>query len=208
MPEAEAAQLRALVGAKRAKVLEPQFAEAASAYSDERFRDASKALKPIVEEAPEFAAARELFGLTLYRLGRWKPAIRELQAFTDLSRGSVEQHPVLADCYRAIGRYDKVDELWEELREASPGGDLVTEGRIVAAGALADQGRTADAIRLLEKGWKSPKRAKLHHLRRAYALGDLYERAPDVPKARATFAWVAAQDPQFADAAERAAALS
>ena len=48
------------------------------------------------------------------------------------------------------------------------------------AGSLADRGDVKGAIRLLEQGWKFPKRAKVHHLRRAYALADLYERAGDV----------------------------
>ena len=39
--------------------------------------------------------------------------------------------------YRAQARWADVDELWQELREASPSGELVTEGRIVAAGAQA-----------------------------------------------------------------------
>ena len=59
---------------------------------------------------------------------------------------STEQHPVLADCYRALKRTEAVPGLWEELREASPSAELVTEGRIVMAGALADKGGVAGAI--------------------------------------------------------------
>ena len=54
--------------------------------------------------------------------------------------GSTEQHPVLADCYRALRRYDEVEPLWQELREVSPSAELVAEGRIVYAGSLADRG--------------------------------------------------------------------
>ena len=53
----------------------------------------------------------ELFGLTLYRLGQWKDAADHLEAFRELS-GSTEQHPVLADCYRALGRWNDVDAMW------------------------------------------------------------------------------------------------
>ena len=42
--------------------------------------------------APEVAAIRELYGLTLYRLGRWREAVRELRAFHELT-GSFDQHP-------------------------------------------------------------------------------------------------------------------
>ena len=89
---------------------------------------------------------RELLGLVHYRLGQYPAATRELLAFADLT-GSVEQHPVLMDCWRAQRRYDKVEELWEELAQSSPSGALVTEGRIVLAGAQADSGRVAGGDR-------------------------------------------------------------
>ena len=153
------------------------------------------------------AAVRELTGLALYGTGQWAAAAKELEAFRNLT-SSVEQHPVLADCYRALKRYPKVAELWEELREASPGAALVTEGRIVAAGALADQGDVKGAIRLLERGPVRPSgRTGTHHARLWYALADLYERAGDAPKARDLFARVVAVEPGLADAAERLAAL-
>ena len=68
---------------------------------------------------PQGRRARELYGLTLYRQAKWRPAIKELEAFRMLT-GSTEQNPVLADCYRAFGDYGMVDDLWEELRQASP----------------------------------------------------------------------------------------
>ena len=147
-----------------------------------------------------------MLGLTYYREGQWKEAIRELEAFRELT-GSTEQNPVLADCYRAKGEFAKVEALWDELREDSPGADLVAEGRIVAAGALADQGRFTDAIRLLESGRKKVTKPQERHLRMAYALADLYERAGDVPGARTQFGWVRSQDPDFADVADRLASL-
>lgn len=203
----DAPELVALVGAQRADRLEGRLSEAATAFSGERFGESRQLLAPIVREVPELAEGRELYGLTLYRLGRWKDAARELDAFVQLSGGSTEQHPVLADCRRALRQYREVDRLWEELRESSPSGALVTEGRIVAAGSLADRGDLGAAIRLLSKGFRFPKRPMDHHLRRAYALADLYERSADVPQARTLFAQVARAEPGFLDAAERAAAL-
>ena len=118
---------------------------------------------------------------------------------------------MLADCYRALGRYDEVDALWRELREHSPSAELVAEGRIVAAGALADQDRVADAVRLLEqsvkRGGKAPRHARPHHLRLWYALADLYERTGDVPQARDLFRRVEAAAPDFADVSRRVRAL-
>lgn len=180
--------------------------EAARAFERERFSEARGLLRPLAEQAPSSASVRELLGLTYYRLGRWKPAIKELEAFASLT-SSTEQHPILADSYRALGRWGRVEELWEELREASPGADLVAEGRIVLAGSMADRGDVAGAIAVLEKAKTRPQRPKPHHLRMAYALADFRERAGDVAGARELFGWIAAQDPQFADAADRARAL-
>src|SRR3546814_7952748 len=95
---------------------------------------AKKFSKPVVDTAPTAASVRELLGLSYYRLGRWKLAINELEAFRELA-GTAEQHPVLADCYRAMGRHAKVAELWEDLRQVSPSAALVAEGRIVYAGS-------------------------------------------------------------------------
>lgn len=163
-------------------------------------------MRPLADSAPGVPAVRELYGQALYRLGRWKAAARELEAFRGLT-GSVEQHPVLADCYRALRRYDDVEALWRELSAASPGAALVAEGRIVAAGALADQDRVRDAIRLLQPGVKPARKAKEHHLRVAYVLADLYERAGDLPQARELFQRVASSDPNFVDVEARLRAL-
>lgn len=190
----------------RGERLEGRLKEASRAFKRERYGEAHSILRSLAREAPGVSEVRELFGLTLYREGKWKEAIRELTAFGELT-GSTEQHPVLADCHRAVGRFDDVDRLWDELRAASPGADLVAEGRIVAAGALADRGRVADAIRLLESGRRKVARPQERHLRMAYALADLYERAGDVPGARALFSWLRDQDPEFADVADRLSAL-
>jgi tetratricopeptide (TPR) repeat protein len=82
------------------------------------------------------------------------------------------------------------------------------EGRIVYAGSLADRGRRDDAIAVLEKrAQDKPRRVQEHHARLWYALADLYERAGDIPRARALFRKVQRFDAQFADVAERLAAL-
>jgi tetratricopeptide (TPR) repeat protein len=185
---------------------EARLREASDAFRRERYEDARRILRPLAEQAPSASSVRELYGLTLYRLGRWAQAVRELEAFRTQT-GSTEQHPVLADSYRALGRYAEVEELWEELRAESPSAELVAEGRIVAAGALADQGRLPEAIRLLEAAPKRTGRPRLHHLRIAYALADLYERAGELPRARELFGLVADADPDFVDIQARLRAL-
>ena len=206
MPRPVTAELGAAVGPSKAPRFEQRLGEAVRAYERDRYDEARRTLKPLAAAAPGAASVRELYGLTLYRLGRWADAIRELEAFHALT-GSWDQHPVLADCHRALGHWGAVERIWEELRRASPGADLVTEGRIVAAGALADQGDLGGAIRLLERAPAGRKRPRLHHLRLWYALADLYERAGEVPRARELFRSILAHDPDFVDVPERLAAL-
>lgn len=180
--------------------------DAAHAFERERYEEARKLLRPLAELAPQASTVRELLGLTYYRLGKWSDALRELSAFREMAR-STEQHPVLADCNRALKRHREVEDLWEELREESPSPDLVAEGRIVMAGSLADRGMLTEATSLLERSQKGVKRAQVHHLRQAYVLADLYERGGDIARARETFRWIIDHDSGFADAAERAGSL-
>ena len=196
------AQLAKAVGNARSERVERRLGEAADHFENDRYGDAARILKKLSDEAPTVPAVRELYGLTLYRKENWTQAARELEAFRLLSN-STEQHPVLADCYRALRQWPQVEELWNELREASPDAELVTEGRIVMAGSLADRDRVVDAIRLLQAGWSFPKRPRPHHLRRAYTLADLYERAGEVPRARDLFQRIRTADPDFADVGDR-----
>lgn len=179
------------------------YKRAAKEFENEQFTDARKTVKPLAETYPRIADLHELHGLALYRLGKWSEAIVALETFRSQS-GTAEQHPVLMDCHRALGQWADVDELWRELGELSPSADLVSEGRIVAAGAAADRGFVDEGVRILEKGWKIPGDPMEHHLRRAYALADLLERDGKLPKSRKLFAWVASKDSTFGDAAERA----
>ena len=132
--------------------------------------------------------------------------MKELEAYAELS-DAVDQNPVLMDCYRAQRRWRKVETAWEELAAVSPSGDVVAEGRIVYAGALADQGRIDDALALLRKRADVIRDPKEYHLRLWYALADLEERAGNLARARELFDRVRQADPQYVDVAERCAAL-
>jgi tetratricopeptide (TPR) repeat protein len=204
--DADDASLRQAVAPARLARVQERLRDATKAFQRERFDDARRILRPLAEQAPTAVSVRELLGLTYYRLGRWKQAVAELEAVQQLT-GTTEQHPVLADAYRALGRHDRVRELWEDLRDASPSAALVAEGRIVYAGSLADQGLLSDAISVLEAAKPPARRPQDHHLRVAYALADLYERAGDLPQARRLFGVVAAADPDLGDVEARLRAL-
>jgi len=206
VPPAEATELVEAVGPERGGRLAVKLADGVRAFERDHFDEAREVLQAVADEAPTAASVRELLGLTYYRLGRWRLVVRELEAFVQLS-SSTSSHAVLADANRALGRYSRVQDLWEEMRLASEDPATVTEGRIVAAGSLADQGRLSDAISLLEMGRLSAKHPEDHHLRLWYSLADLYERAGEVPRARDLFERVARHDPGMVDVVARRRAL-
>lgn len=184
------------------------MAKASEAFADDRERDAIRILRPVRNALPEAPSVRELMGLALYRSGQYRAAAEELERYAAIT-GEVDQHPVLMDCARALGDPDRVDELWRELAEVSPASALVTEGRIVRAGSLADCGRLAEAVEVLSRrAMSTPKRVQAHHLRLWYALADLEERSGNLPRARTLFDRIRRHDAAFADVAERLAALS
>ena len=206
LPELDAVHTRGLSERDRDRLLK-QLREAGEQFLSERFGAVEDILRPLVKKHPRVPDLQELYGLTLYRLGLWRQALDRLERFTYMT-GAVEQLPVMADCHRALGEYDAVRRLWDELRVAGPEASVMTEGRIVMAGALADVGDLVGGIRLLEKGPIQTKKARDYHLRLWYALSDLYERAGDHQRASRGFERIQTVEPDYADVAYRLTSLS
>lgn len=161
---------------------------------------------PLRRELPQVAAVHEVSGLASYRLGKWRQAAASLELARQL-RPDPALLPVLGDCYRALKRWNDVESVWNDLRSASPTHEVMSEGRIVAAGALADRGELKAAIDLMMAGEKPPKKVRPHHLRQWYVLADLHDRAGDSITASRWFREIAANDAGFADVRERLRAL-
>ncbi len=196
------AEIHGAVDTKRAARLSERLAAAAGALDRERFDDARRIVTPLVRELPTVAAVHEISGLANYRMGRWKQAATSLEIARDL-RPDPAMLPVLADCYRALKRWPEVDRAWKHLRDASPSHEVMAEGRIVMAGALADRGELKEAITLMHGAQKSPKKVRDHNLRQWYVLADLYDRAGDTVTAARWFREISAHDPNFVDVRER-----
>jgi tetratricopeptide (TPR) repeat protein len=188
--------------------LAERLAAAAAAYDRDRYGDALRMTRAVLSSAPGSLAARELFGLCCYRLGKWDEAIRHLEIVVSSSEDET-QIPVLMDCYRALGRERKVEDLWAELKGASPDADVLVEGRLVLAAARAQTGDLKGAVDLLVKAGaaRTLRHPAERHIRQWYLLGDLLEQSGDIPRAREMFERVAHADPDLADAADRLAAL-
>ena len=198
-----AGSIIAIVGERASKRLIEKLALALDAFERGRYQDAKKIIIPISRDCPGVELIHEIAGLSMYRMGQWRDAADHLEQARALTSGSTLNHPVLADCYRALMRYDKVDELWKELKDASPDPTIVAEGRIVAASALADQGDIQAAVRLMQQSKQDPAKVREHHLREWYVLADLYDRSGDVVQARTIFQRIAKNDADFTDVRDR-----
>jgi tetratricopeptide (TPR) repeat protein len=174
------------------------------AFERGRYQDALRAIKPVAEETPSVAAVRELTGLAAYRSAKWREAVRHLEAYGTMT-DSAEHLPVLMDCQRALHKPKKVADLWTALRQSSPEPDVLAEGRIVAAASLAEGGDLKGAIAMLATAGasKALRNPSNRHIRQWYLLGDLYERAGDVPRARELFERVLRVDREAYDVADR-----
>ncbi len=211
LPDNLASEIRKAAGdatAHHREMLVVKMQDAVAAYERGRNQEAARLAKQVGDEAPAVPAVRELAGLAAYRAGLWRNAIRHLTAYMDLT-DDPDHIPTLMDCQRALSHPRRVSELWTELRQRSPGADIVAEGRMVAAGMLADKGDLDGAISMLATAGagKALRNPSDRHLRQWYALADLYERAGDTPRAREFFSRVARSDPDAYDVRERLAGL-
>ena len=198
----DANKIKEQLGATADRAIE-RLARSLHAFEAHRYSEARKLIMPLLSKVIGIAVVHEVAGLSMYRLGRWQDAADQLEIARGIKPAEVVNHPVLADCYRALRRYEKVTELWESMKLMSPQPGLLAEGRIVAAGALADQGELQAAVRMMTHGTSDPHKVQEHHLREWYVLADLYDRAGDVASARRLFVKIQSSEPKFADVADR-----
>ena len=156
--------------------------------------------------APRSAAVREVLGLALYGQARWSEAMTELKAYRRIT-GRVDQNHLIADCLRGLGRpADAIPFAEEELRGTAPN-EAKAEAVIVAASALADQKRFAEALAFLGRAKTHDDISESYTLRLWYVRGDILARAGRRIEAAEEFRKVMRHDTSAFDAAERLAQL-
>ena len=158
--------------------------------------------------APRSPSVREVLGMGLYHLDRYREALSELQAYRRMS-GRADQNHLIADCLRDAGRPERAVPLAEEAL-ASRRVPLANkaEAVIVAASALADQGKYDQALGLLRRVRTSDEVAGPEVLRVWYVMGDILSRSGRREDAARQFRKIVRHDPAAYDAAERLAQLS
>jgi tetratricopeptide (TPR) repeat protein len=158
--------------------------------------------------APRSPTVREVLGMGLYQLGRYREALSELQTYRRMS-GRADQNHLIADCLRDAGRPERAVPLAEEAL-ASRGVPVANkaEAVIVASSALADMGKYEQALGLLRRVRTRDDVAGPEVLRVWYVMGDILERSGRREDAARQFEKIVRHDPGAYDAAERLAQLS
>ena len=157
--------------------------------------------------APRSAAVREVLGMAYYGVGRWHDALTELKAYKRMT-GRLDQNHLIADCLRGLGRPEEVVPLADEvLRDRSAPNEAKAEAVIVAASALADQQRYAEALALLARAKTREEVAEDYTLRLWYARGDILAKAGRTEEAATEFRKIMRHDAAAFDAAERLSEL-
>ena len=156
--------------------------------------------------APRSAAVREVLGLALYGQERWQEAATELKAYRRFS-GRADQNHVIADCLRALGKPQEAVPLAEEELRSKASNEAKAEAVVVAASALADQGRYAEALAFLGRARTRESMSEDYTLRLWYVRGDILAKAGRNDEAATEFRKIMRHDATAFDAAERLAAL-
>ncbi|MGI3784380.1 MAG: hypothetical protein ACRYG2_26775 [Janthinobacterium lividum] len=105
--------------------------------------------------AARLPVVREAAAETAYAAAEWAAALSEFRALRRMT-GSSDYLPVMADCERALGRPQNALTLFRESADLDLEPALRTEMIIVAAGARADLGQEAEAVRMLREAVTSP----------------------------------------------------
>jgi tetratricopeptide (TPR) repeat protein len=178
------------------------FDRAVELLERDRAAPAVRAATEAKDASPRSAAVRELLGIALYRAGRFRDALRELQSYRRMT-GRYDQNHLIADSHRALGqRLRAVDEARAALRARVPE-EVRAEATIVGAEALADMGRFDEAVGFVRSYPVRERVARPHDVRVWYAAGDILERAGRPADAAAEFRRVVRNDAGAFDAAER-----
>lgn len=195
-------ELRNTVRPQRVGSVASLIDDALDAFQEENYPEATRLAELAKAEAPRSGRIRELLGLSHYQSERWHDALRELLTYRRLT-GRKDQNHVIADCYRADGRTDKVLQTVNEVSQQEVSAEVWAELMIVGASTLAEMGDLSRAIAQLARAELKPKKVEPYHLRLWYVRADLLEKAGRKGEAKKEWETIAAEDADFYDVSER-----
>lgn len=200
--------VRAAAGGKGNRAVE-LLERAVAALESGRTVEAERLATEAKELAARSGAIREVLGLALYRRGRFREALRELQAYRRIT-GRLDQNHLIADSHRALDAPDKAVAAAREALDARAHlpAEARAEAAVVAGAALADLGRYEEALTLLRRFERGSEGARPSDLRVWYVIGDILERSGRRRDAARAFRRVLDHDANSFDAAERLARLT
>src|SRR5687767_6525050 len=106
------------------------------------------AYRQVLLAAPDNPEALTLLGTGLLQLGRAAEAVEFLESAGRKQRNNAELLANLAQCYSALNRHDAAEAAWRKAIRIEPGR---LHFQLGAAGAIALQGRPAEAEALLRR---------------------------------------------------------
>jgi tetratricopeptide (TPR) repeat protein len=153
--------------------------------------------------AARVGVVREACGVAAYLAGRWADALSELRAARRLT-GRRGYAAIMADCERALGRYDRALAIVTGPDSAAADHSERVELLIVESGARRDMGAADAAVVTLQVPELTDGRLRPWSARLFYAYADALLEAGRAEEAREWFGRAAAADPDGqTDAAER-----
>lgn len=167
----------------------------AHAFADGKYRKALPSLKEAKKLSPRTATIRELLGLTLYRLGDWEEALRELRTYRRLE-GDTTHMAVEIDCLRALDRPADVHKTWKMYRSLGGRPNADAEIRVVYGAFLLDEGQPRDAWNVVKPG-RLVKDAAEWTLRQWFVAARVAIELGDTPTARQLVKAIEARDAGF-----------
>jgi tetratricopeptide (TPR) repeat protein len=168
---------------------------ASEALADGKYQSAVRHANRAKTLSPQDPTIRETLGIAAYRLGDWKTALTELRAYRRIA-GETTHLPIEMDVLRAQGRSADVESAWKELNKRGGHGLVMNEGKVVYASFLLDEGRAAEAWKIVNPGRleKDPNEA---HLRLYYVAARTAAAMGDRSTARQLSDAIVVADPSF-----------
>jgi hypothetical protein len=195
LPGWAAEEIQRVTSKASARAAVEHLAGAVEAFVGAKYGRAVRSAEEAKQLAPRSGTVREVLALSLYRLGRWEPALRELRTYRRFT-GDTYHMALEIDALRALDRPEDVERAWELVGKLGGAREAVQECRVVYASFLLDRDEPRAAWDVI-----NPERivaeARESDLRVWFVAAKVAGRLGDFGTARRLYEAVQAADPAF-----------